>query len=124
MQGPGDGRPSQGKRLVSDLSTRQLSDGFLAWKAATCLPNTVRKYQWALGCLERAYPILPRVTVDLIRFVENEPLSHHSKGNLWDTVRDFYRWIKDTQDPLTPVLPPINFGRRRAGEKRGRQSSA
>ena len=108
--------------MVSDLSTRHLADGFLEWKAATCLPETVKKYRWALGCLYRVYPTLPRVTSVLIRFVEDEPLrSHNSKRNLWNTMRAFYSWIKETEDPLAPELPPVNFGTRRAGEKRGRK---
>ena len=108
--------------MVEDLSTRRLADGFLEWKATTCLPETIAKYRWALGCLYRAYPTLPRVLVVLIQFVETEPLrSGNSKRNLWNTIRAFYSWIKETQDPLAPALPPVNFGRRRAGEKRGRQ---
>lgn len=121
VQGSGDSRPSQGRRLVAVLSTADLADAFLEGKAARCAENTIRKYRWALGCLERVYPTLPRVNSDLIRFVGQEPLSGNSKRNLWNTIRDFYFWVKETEDALVPELPPVDFGRRRAGEKRGRR---
>ena len=117
-----DGGVSLGRRLVADLSTADLADAFLDEKASYCAENTIRKYRWALGCLERIYPTLPRVTSDLIRFVRDEPLrSDNSKRNLWNTIRDFYSWVKETEDALVPELPHVNFGRRRAGEKRGRK---
>ncbi len=118
-----DGGVSQGRRLVADLSTADLADAFLEDKGSYCAENTVRKYRWALGCLERVYPTLPRVTADLIRFVGDEPLqSSNSKRNLWNTIRDFYAGVKVTEDALVPELPNVNFGRRRPGEKRGRKS--
>ena len=121
VQGPEGSRPT-GRRLVQDLPTRWLSDAFLDGKRRYCAENTIRKYRWALDCLERVYPTLPRVTADLIRFVTDEPLdSDNSKRNMWNTIRDFYAWVKETEDALVPELPPINFGRRRAGEKRGRK---
>jgi len=124
VQGSGEGRATQGRRLVEDLSTARLSDAFLADKASYCASNTLRKYRWALGCLERVYPTLPRVTAELIRFVGDEPLrSTNSKRNLWNTIRDFYSWVKETEDALVPGLPSVNFGRRRAGEKRGRKGT-
>ena len=122
VQGPGRGGGTQSRRLVADLSTRRLADGFLEWKKASCLPSTIRKYKWALDCLLRVYPTFHRVTADLIRFVENEPFrSDNSRRNLWNTMADFYSWVKETEDSLAPVLPPIDFGQRRAGEKRGRK---
>jgi hypothetical protein len=124
VQGSGGGRVSHGRRLVADLSTADLADAFLEGKASYCAENTIRKYRWALGCLERVYPTLPRVTSELIRFVGNEPLrSGNSKRDLWNTIRDFYSWVRETEDALVPELPPVSFGRRRVGEKRGRQGS-
>jgi hypothetical protein len=105
-QGPGAGRESQGRRLLADLSTTDLADAFLNEKASDCADNTMRKYRWALGCLEMVYPTLPRVTAELIRFVGNEPMrSNNSKRKLWNTIRDFYWWIKATEDGLVPELP-------------------
>lgn len=122
VRGPSDGRPLRAGRLVEDLPTSRLADAFLVVKKRRCAPNTVRTYRWALGCLERAYPTLPRVTQEIIRFVSAEPLrSGNSRRVLYDTIRDFYAWVKTTEDNLAPQLPPVNFGRRRAGEKRGRR---
>ena len=115
VRGPGDDRPSTAGRLVKELSTGQLADGFLAVVARQrgCAPNTVRKYRWALECLERAYPMLPRVTARVTGFVASEPLAASSKQVLYETLRDFYRWAKATKDPLIPVLPYVWFSRRR-----------
>ena len=121
VQSFGDGRASQGRRLVADLSTADLADAFLEGKASHCAENTIRKYRWALGCLERAYPTLPSATAVLIRFVANEPLrSGNSKRNLWNIIRDFYPWIRETEDALVPELAAVDF-RRRVGETRGRK---
>ena len=117
----GDGRGSGTRRLVVDLSTAQLADTFLAAKARHCAPTTIRKYRWALLCLEREYPTLPRVTREIVRFVQTEPLGANSHRFLYETLRDFYTWIRANKDALAPELPHVWFGRRRVGEKRGRK---
>ena len=122
VQGLDEVAPARVGRLVEDLSTAQLADAYLNTKRRQCTGNTIRNYRWALGCLERVYPILPRVIEDIIRFVRSEPLrSSNSKRNLYNTIKAFYSWIKESKNPLIPELPAINFGRRRAGEKRGRR---
>ena len=115
---PGDGRA---RRLVEELSTADLADGFLLAKARYCAPNTVRKYRWALLCLERAYPILPRVTQEIIHFVQAEPLGSNNQRVLYETIQELYRWTRANRDPLVPELPNVGFGRRRVGERRGRK---
>ena len=92
---------------MEELSTTDLVDGFLRAKATHCAPNTIRKYRWALLCLERVYPTLPRVTRDVIGFVHDEPLGGNSQRVLYETLRDFYRWTKANRDPLVPELPGI-----------------
>ena len=111
--------PHSARRLVGDLSTARLSDTFLDGKQPHCTGNTIRKYRWALGCLERVHPTLPRVTEEIIRFVRAEPLSVNSQRVLYGTLRNFYAWAKATEDPLLPELPHVWFGTRRVGEKRG-----
>ena len=96
--------------LVRQLSTAELTDAFLVGKAH-CAPNTIRKYRWALVCLERVYPVLPRVTLEVIGFVQAEPLRPSSRRVLYDTLRDFYRWIKANKDPRLPELPYVWFSR-------------
>lgn len=110
--------------MVEDLSTGDLADAFLDAKTADCATNTIRKYRWALLCLERVYPVLPRVTLEIIRSVEGEPLGANSQRVLYETLRDFYSWIKANRDPLVPDLPYVWFGRRRVGERRGRRRSS
>ena len=123
VQCPREGSTFHGRRLVEDLSTARLSDAFLADEACYCAESTIWKYRWALGCLERVYPTLPRFTTAIIRFVGDEPLqSSNSKRNLWNTIRDFYSCIKETENPLVPELSLVNFGRR-AGERRGRKAT-
>lgn len=119
----GEAGNGRARRLVEELSTADLADEYLSAKGH-CTPNTIRKYRWALLCLERVYPTLPRVTRDVISFVQAEPLGGNSQRVLYETLRDFYRWTKANRDPLVPELPRIWFGRRRAGEKRGRRGKA
>ena len=120
-----EGAAARVRRLVKDLSTAQLADAYLDSKRRQCTDNTIRNYRWALGCLERVYPTLPRVTEDIICFVRNEPFqSGNSRRNLYNTIRAFYVWVKSTEDSLVPELPYMNFGRRRAGEKRGAKAKA
>ena len=104
--------------MVQDLATADLADMFLAAKVSHCAPTTVRKYQWALRCLERVYPVLPRVTRDIIGFVQAEPLRPSSRRVLYETLRDFYRWIKTNKDPLAPELPYVWFTRKRKRKSR------
>jgi len=118
----GEAGNGRARRLVEDLSTADLADGYLAAKAHHCAPNTIRKYRWALLCLERVYPTLPRVTRDIIGFVQAEPLGANSQRMLYETLRDFYQWTKANKDPLVPELPYVWFSRWRVGERRGRKS--
>ena len=99
--------------MVRELSTSELADAFLEDKERPCAPSTIRKYRWALLCLERVYPTLPRVTRDIIGFVQAEPLRPSSRRVLYETLRDFYRWTKSNRDPLAPELPYVWFSRRR-----------
>ena len=122
VQSSGDGRPSGVRRLVEDRSIRPLIDTYLEDNLAHCTGNTIRKYRWALLCLERVHPNLPRVTRDIIRFVQAEPLGANSQRVLYETLQDFYAWIKANEDPLVPELPYVWFGRRHIGEKRGAKS--
>ena len=67
------------------------------------------------------YPTLPRVTRDIIGFVQAEPLGPNSQRILYETLRDFYRWTKATKEPLVPELPYVWFSRRMVDERRGRK---
>ena len=104
--------------LVRKLSTAELADAFLIGKARHCAPSTIRKYRWALMCLERVYPVLPRVTIEIVGFVQAEPLRPGSRRVLYDTLRDFHRWIKANNEPLLPELPYVWFSSRKKKRRR------
>ena len=113
VQEPGDRRALGSRRLVEDVSTAELANGYLAAKARHCAPNTIRKCRRALLCLERVHPVLLRVSRDVIGFVQAEPLRASTRRVLYYTLQDFCRWIKANKDPLAPELPYVWFSRRR-----------
>jgi hypothetical protein len=68
----------------------------------------------------------PTVILDgklLLQWLNGRELSPTSKQAIWDRAWALYRWIGEnyTNAQDLPDLQPVQFGRRKAGETRGRK---
>ena len=62
----------------------------------------------------------------LLQWLNGRELSPTSKQAIWDRARALYRWIGEnyTNPQDLPDLQPVQFGRRKTGETRGRKRAS
>jgi hypothetical protein len=103
---------------------RQRSEEYAAAFVASldASPRTIITTRWALSWVVAGSPLVNLQQSHLIDWLYAMDFSPSTRQTIYERTRSWYRWMTDTfPDANLPVLGPHNFGKRKRGERRGRQ---
>ena len=87
------------------------------------LPASLYHVRWALKWYTDTTDTIVLDGAVILRWIEGLDLSSRSKQSIYNRTRNLYQWMAVTYQFAggieLPILDPVQFGRRKKGEKRG-----